>query len=103
MTTRLLSVAEAEFADAAAYYEAQRSGLGDIFIEHVIRSTAYLVRHPLIGILIGRRVRKLVLKKFPYNLIYYASESEIVVVAVAHHKRKPNYWRDRLADGAGGI
>lgn len=102
MTIRFLSVAEAEFADAASYYEVQRTGLGDVFIEHVTHSIAYLEQHSLIGTLIGRRVRKLVLKKFPYSLIYYSSESEIVIIAIAHHKRKPNYWRDRLGDKSRG-
>lgn len=96
MTARFLSVAEAEFSDAAAFYEDQDQGLGEIFIEHIIRSIGYIERNPLASPLIDRRVRKASLQKFPYSIIYYLSESELVIVAVAHHKRRPDYWHDRI-------
>ncbi|MBX3289327.1 MAG: type II toxin-antitoxin system RelE/ParE family toxin [Acidobacteria bacterium] len=96
MNIRLLSVAETEFSDAAAYYEDIEQGLGDRFIDHITSSVGIIEQHPFVGHLIEDRVRKLSLRNFPYNIIYHASENEIVIVAIAHHKRKPHYWRDRL-------
>lgn len=98
MNIRLLSVAETEFADAAAYYEDIEQGLGDNFIEHITSSVRIIEKHPLIEHLIEDRIRKLSLRNFPYNIIYHASEIEIVIVAIAHHKRQPNYWRDRSSE-----
>lgn len=67
MMVRFLSVAEVEFTEAAAYYEDKDGRLGDTFIEHVVQSVRYLERHPLIGHLIDKRVRKVSLRRFPYN------------------------------------
>ena len=36
------------------------------------------------------------LKKFPFGIIYKIYKSELLIVAVAHHSRKPGYWEDRL-------
>jgi hypothetical protein len=41
-------------------------------------------------------VRPRVLQRFPYSIIYLVERNEIVIVAVAHHKRRPGYWLDRL-------
>jgi len=41
-------------------------------------------------------VRRRVLQRFPYSIIYLDERSEIVIVAVAHHKRRPGYWLRRL-------
>ncbi len=96
MTVRFLSIAETEFTDAAVYYEDKAQGLGDTFIEHITHSIGYIEQNPLIGRLIERRVRQASLKKFPFNIIYYPSDSELVIIAIAHQKRKPDYWRKRV-------
>lgn len=41
-------------------------------------------------------VRRRVLQRFPYSIIYLVDRNEIVIVAVAHHKRRPGYWLRRL-------
>ena len=98
MKIRLLSVAETEFSDAAAYYEDIEEELGDRFIDHITRSVEIIKQHPFIGHLIKDRVRKLPLTQFPHDIIYCLSENEIVIVAIAHQKREPDYWRDRLLE-----
>ncbi|HEY5074443.1 MAG TPA: type II toxin-antitoxin system RelE/ParE family toxin, partial [Pyrinomonadaceae bacterium] len=49
-------------------------------------------RHPLAE----HGTRKFVLQRFPFNMFYRPSESEIVIVAVAHQKRRPGYWSVRV-------
>jgi mRNA-degrading endonuclease RelE of RelBE toxin-antitoxin system len=39
--------------------------------------------------------RKVNLHRFPYKLIFEINDTEIIVVALAHHKRKPGYWKNR--------
>ncbi|MBK9214020.1 MAG: type II toxin-antitoxin system RelE/ParE family toxin [Chloracidobacterium sp.] len=96
MIVRFLSIAEEEFADAAEFYEEQSPGLGGIFIEQIKEAVEYLRRNPFAGVLIDKRVRKAVTTKFPYNVVYFPSASELVILAIAHHKREPLYWRDRI-------
>ena len=51
---------------------------------------------PGIGVPIDMHIRKFVLTSFPYNLIYVPSIDAVRILAVAHHKRKPGYWRNRV-------
>jgi hypothetical protein len=53
------------------------------------------VEHPDIGHSVTKHVHKLRLRKFPFNLIYAVDNDEVVIIAVAAHRRRPNYWRNR--------
>lgn len=41
-------------------------------------------------------LRQVRLRQFPYRLVYMVVSDEIVIVAVAHERRRPGYWQDRL-------
>jgi hypothetical protein len=43
--------------------------------------------------------RSVLVKGFPFSVIYRASEAELLVVAVAPHRRRPGYWLARIGDG----
>jgi hypothetical protein len=43
-------------------------------------------------------IRRAPLERFPYRLIYAVGEDELFVLAIAHERRRPGYWGDRLAD-----
>ncbi len=43
-----------------------------------------------------RGVKRLILRRFPYSVIVHERDTEILVLAFAHHSRRPDYWRDRL-------
>ena len=88
--------AELELIEAAVYYEHAVPGLGERFETEVRRATDLLLDTPEIGASIDRHIRKFVLSSFPYNLIYVTSTDSVCVLAVAHHKRKPGYWRNRI-------
>jgi plasmid stabilization system protein ParE len=94
---RYLRPAEAEAGEAALYYN-KEAGLGKAFLDDLEKRIMLLRRSPEIGTPIGHRVRKFVLSRFPYSIIYYIHGEMIIIAAVAHHKRKPNYWSDRLDD-----
>jgi len=93
---RFLRVAEAEVDEAIAYFDGQRAGLGERFEAALLDAVQFIARRPLAGPVIGGRVRKFGLRTFRYNVIYVADADEVVIVAVAHHRRRPAYWRDRL-------
>ena len=96
MTYILHSAAETDIRDAGNYYR-ERAGLQfshsffDAF-EHAMRS---LAQYPLLGAPWQHNKRRFVMKRFPYAIIYEISTGEIRVLAVAHHSRKPNYWKNR--------
>jgi plasmid stabilization system protein ParE len=87
--------AEAELSSAAARYETHRSGLGLEFIVEVERATRALVSYPKIGHRFSRRLRRVLVRRFPYGLLYRIDADAIRIVAVAHVRRRPGYWRHR--------
>lgn len=93
--------ADAEVTEAAQFYEARSPGLGWALIEEVQRSLAQIAATPEAYQQIGKRVRRKPLWRFPYNLIYAMYPDRIRIVAFAHQKRRPFYWRKRLKDTIG--
>ena len=88
--------AEDEFISAARFYESQTEGLGLDFISTVQRTYERLLRFPATGRPLGRRLRRLLVPKFPYGLLYRTESDRIYVVAVMHLHPRPGYWRSRL-------
>ena len=87
--------AEAEFASAAQYFESHVEHLGLDFILAVRRATERILEFPDSGRLFGRRLRRTLVRGFPYGLLYRVEPSRIFIVAVAHLHRRPGYWRSR--------
>ncbi|GCL40140.1 hypothetical protein SR1949_52740 [Sphaerospermopsis reniformis] len=87
--------AEQELTDAINYYEQQKTGLGLEYLEAVEQVVNCLMYYPEIGAKVRGSIRRLVIPKFPYSLLYRVLEEEIRILAVAHHKRKPFYWSKR--------
>jgi plasmid stabilization system protein ParE len=90
--------ADAEITEAAQYYEAHKPGLGSDFLEEVERALDHISTNPEGSQRIASRVRRKPLWRFPYNLIYADYSKKIRIVACAHQKRRPFYWRKRLKD-----
>lgn len=97
MSVRLHPDAAAELDDAALWYEQEQSGLGGAFLSEVSRAIATIEGAPAAWTLFrkSRRIRRFLLTRFPYALLYRADVDAIVIVAVAHTKRLPGYWRAR--------
>jgi len=49
------------------------------------------------GFLADQGVKRLILRRFPYDIVVIDRENERIVVALAHHSRKPGYWRGRIS------
>lgn len=92
--------AATEEAEAAVrWYNERVAGLGDDFRVELLRSVDRIVRAPLLWppSAYDRRARRYLLPRFPYAVVYVvASDVSIVVVAVAHARRRPRYWSARL-------
>ncbi|MCH7637888.1 MAG: type II toxin-antitoxin system RelE/ParE family toxin [Bacteroidetes bacterium] len=81
--------------DAALYYEERAVGLGQEFFEEVERALAFAVQNPELGTRSTASTRRVLINRFPYSVIYRALENEFLVVAIAHQRRRPGYWRTR--------
>ena len=96
MKVRVLDAARFELRDAIRYYNGERAGLGDEFKEEV-RSTLERVKSfPLAWQPLSKNTRRCTTRRFPYGVIYQVRSDEILVVAVAHLHRNPDYWADRI-------
>lgn len=77
------------------YYNAQRVRLGDEFRDEVWETIQRIKKFPEAWHPLSAQVRRCQMNRFPYGLIYEPSEHQIVVIAVAHLHRAPEYWRSR--------
>jgi len=88
--------ASEEFIQSSEYYELQVTGLGEEFINEIERSTELLSENPKLGIELDQPFRRVLLHRFPYSLIYTIERDNLWVIAVAHQKLKPGYWKSRI-------
>lgn len=84
-----------EYADALEWYAARGEALGSVFQQEVERAIRLVAASPERWPRFGVRHRRLLLRRFPYFLIYLRHQTQIFIVAVAHARRKPRYWRRR--------
>ena len=87
--------ADAEFEEAALFYETRMIGLGKFFATEVERTIALVREFPEAGSPMGRQLRRVLVARFPYSVVYRYDAGSIVIVAVAHQRRRPGYWRQR--------
>lgn len=95
-SVRFNLLAEEELFEAASRYESERPGLGQEFLDAVSQSLAFAVRFPRAAPRARGPIRSLIVSRFPYSVLYRPLErGGLRVLAVAHHKRRPEYWRGR--------
>jgi plasmid stabilization system protein ParE len=98
MNVRLLDPAQLELDEAIAWYAVQAPGLGEAFLIEAPKAIQLIEQfptawHPLAPLMV-RRCR---LRRFPYSVVYAQDNDELVVLAIAHQHRRPDYWRSRLS------
>lgn len=88
-------LAEHELNEAAQYYDFEEPGLGSSFLEEVERSLQSIEAHPEAGQILRGSVRRRLLRRFPYALLYKIKPNGIRILAVMNLKRRPMYWVGR--------
>ena len=81
--------------EAIEYYLEINFELADALANEFYDGIEAIVDNPYLYQTISRSYRKLTLKRFPYKIIFNVKRELITIVALSHHKRKPNYWRKR--------
>jgi plasmid stabilization system protein ParE len=97
---RFSPVADRELAEAVAWYEGKRAGLGGAFVDRVEEALERVARMPELHAPVYRDLRRARLHQFPFSVVYRVLAERIEVVAVAHDRQDPRRWRSRAgADG----
>ena len=100
-TVRIHESASQEAIEAGARYERERPGLGFEF-ERAVAASLNLLEGELApltqvpGAAGARGAMRLVLRRFPYDVVVQTRHDEMLVLAFAHHSRRPGYWRHRM-------
>ena len=92
---RFIAAARLELLAEVIYYSEAQPGLGVRFTASVEDAAARALAFPLSGSLFRSNTRRIILKGFPFSLVYRPEPDGIVVFAVAHHARRPYYWQSR--------
>jgi plasmid stabilization system protein ParE len=96
MRVRLHPEARAELREARKWYF-ERSPLSATAFAHAVdNAVSQIAETPTRYPVAEHGTRKFVLQRFPFNIFYRPDETEIVIVAVAHQKRRPGYWSVRV-------
>lgn len=72
----------------------EKERLGEELADEIERAVRLIAERPMVGSDIGEGERKFTVDRFRYNVIYRIQGKTIYVLAIAHHRRKPNYWRE---------
>lgn len=101
LTKREHPEARDELQDAANWYDDEQPGLGDDFYDAIDEALQSILDWPLSAPVFPGwddtpEVRTMAVHVFPYRVMYYVTDTSIVVLAYAHHRRKPGYWQHRL-------
>jgi len=88
--------AELEFNEAVDYYEGVESGLGLDFSIEIANAIARITAFPKAWPVIEDGIRRALVKRFPYGVLYSEEQEKIYIVAVMHLHRNPGYWKQRI-------
>jgi plasmid stabilization system protein ParE len=95
---RLLRAAKRDVKKAYEWYEEQKPGLGDVFLERVEECLSAIGRSPNAFQVVAHDARRAIVKQFPYVIFYRIEDEAIYVYSVFHTSQNPQKWIDRLND-----
>jgi toxin ParE1/3/4 len=88
--------AEAELVEAAHFYEHRVPGLGEEFVKYYELAIAKVLENPDRWRICEGDIRRFIMNRFPYSILYRLENESVRVLAVKHHSRHPDYWKKRL-------
>ena len=88
-----LAEAEEEIFEAVRFYHENAGSLAAEFYEEFKRCREEIERFPEFWKLVGGGYRRKLMERFPYAVIYRIADDVILIVALAHTSRRPDYWR----------
>jgi len=98
MELRFTGAAETELQEAKRYYGALNPALAGLFHAEARTAVRRILAHPRAWPRESHDIRRFVLNRFPYKLLYAIEPDHIIVLAVAHQHQRPGYWRYRISE-----
>ncbi|MBE7438168.1 MAG: type II toxin-antitoxin system RelE/ParE family toxin [Spirochaetales bacterium] len=98
MRVKFHPAARAEMREAVLFYKKVSESVKGRFIVEMQRVQDRMKEFPLASEAVLGSVRRQLLQRFPYSILYSVEGTQILIVAVAHQSRRPGYWKDRLKD-----
>jgi len=87
--------AEEELNATIDYYEECKIGLGLEFANEVYKTILRILNFPTAWQKFDKEIRRCLINRFPFGIIYYKKDDQIIILAVMQLNRKPNYWKNR--------
>ncbi len=84
-----------EYDEAIDYYEDCQTGLGKQLTQEIDASIKLILTFPTAWTLLEGEIRRILIRRFPFGLLYISRNDEIYILAVMHLNRNPNYWKER--------
>ena len=97
MQVIFLTLAHDELAEAKRFYNRQQQGLGNSFKHEAETATRLIQQRPFSWQVEIDPVRRFIMHHFPYKILYIIRNEQIVVIAIAHQHRCPDYWVGRIS------
>ena len=88
--------AKSEMQESAIWYDDKAGGLGLEFLFEVRKAESLICRNPELWPIYEVGTRRYVMQRFPFAVIYLVSEQKLQIVSIAHCKRMPGYWKNRI-------
>lgn len=95
MTCSFHPEAKDDLNEAIEYYENCEPGLSDDFSSEVLATIGNVVNYPTLWPIIEEDIRRCLVNRFPYGIIYSIEQGGIFILAVMHLRRHPDYWKNR--------
>ena len=89
-------LAERELIESARFYEARASGLGADYLRQVEYTLTQITANPEAGNVFAGTIRRRLVQRFPFAILYESGPENLSVIAVMHLSRRPGYWKRRL-------
>ena len=98
MKSRLTPEAELDLSEAIRWYDERDQELGDDFLRNVYQRIASIEKNPLLYPIIHRQMRRALVRRFPFQILYEIESEEIIIYAIYHSARDPEAWKRRKND-----
>ncbi|MGB3509573.1 MAG: type II toxin-antitoxin system RelE/ParE family toxin [Microcoleaceae cyanobacterium] len=85
-----------EYSEAVEFYAERRVEIAQTFINAVENTIFKIVESPTRWPVIDEDIRRCLMRKFPYGILYTIEDNFILILAVMHCSREPGYWKDRV-------
>ncbi|MGG7055707.1 type II toxin-antitoxin system RelE/ParE family toxin [Nitrosomonas sp. ANs5] len=96
MRAKFIAPARREFLKEVVYYNEQEPGLGAALAQEVEQAVARALAFPDAGSPASKSTKRVFVNRFPFSVVYRPDAKGIVIFAIAHHSRRPDYWAVRV-------